>query len=82
MGFCTLGIMRKNLYYHYDVASGSEITSCNTIDNTSGLQMFGKRFGVHDSNVAYIMTKCQKWDLKVIWTTYDKSNVTFVLLYY
>ena len=38
----------------YDVASGSEITPCNK--SSSGLQIFGKRYNVHD-NAAYIMTK-------------------------
>ena len=43
----------------YDIASGSEITPCNKIDKplvSSGLQIFGKRFDVHN-NVVYIMTK-------------------------
>ena len=49
------------LYNHllYDVASGSEITPCNKIDNyktTSGLEIFWKRYDV-DNNFAYIMTK-------------------------
>ena len=45
----------------YDVASASDITPCNKIDKplvvtTSGLQIFGKRYDVHN-NVAYIKAK-------------------------
>ena len=43
--------MIDSFFFPYDFSSGSEITSC-----TSGLQMFGKRYDVHN-NVVYIMTK-------------------------
>ena len=38
----------------YDVASGNEITPCNKIGKP------GKRYDVHN-NVAYIMTKSQRF---------------------
>ena len=46
-----------NCYLSFDVASGSEITSCNKIDKPRVVyRFFGKRYDVH-YNVAYIMTK-------------------------
>ena len=49
---------------------------CNKINTTSGLQIFGKHYDVHN-NVAYIMTKLlrflqQKRYFKVILMSYDK----------
>ena len=51
------GHLRDNIFLLYDVASGSEITSCNKIDKPLVVYRFsGKRYDVHH-NVAHIMTK-------------------------
>ena len=55
---CYVKVHQMYVHLSYDVASGSEITSCNKIDKPLVLYIiiFGKRFDVHN-NVAYIMTK-------------------------
>ena len=58
----TIGYYKHKICYiyislSYDVASGSKITSSKKNRyTTSGLQIYGKRYGVHN-NVAYRMTK-------------------------
>ena len=70
-------------FFSYDVASGSEITPCNKID----IPLSGKRRAVHN-NVAYIMIKYSSFYSRngisntVILMSYDKYDLTFVLLYY
>ena len=70
----------------YDVASGSEITQCNKIDKQLVVYRFAGNVLRYHNNAAYVMTKltflCQKYDLKVILMSYDKYNLTFVLLSY
>ena len=47
----------NNIFSEYDVAPGSEITSCNKIDKSQVVYGFlRKHYDVHN-NVAYIMIK-------------------------
>ena len=64
------------MYLSYDILSGSEIRPCNKID--SGLQIFGKRYNVHNNvhNDKIIRFLHQKCDFKVILImSYDKYTV-------
>ena len=53
-----LHLKLKSIKYNllYDIASGSELTSCIKIDKPLVVYRFWERFDVHN-NIAYIMTK-------------------------
>ena len=77
--------VRWNVYLSYDVTSGIEITPCNKIDKPLAVYRFtGKRYDAHN-NVAIIMTKLWRFYARneiSKYLSYDKYNLTFVLLYY
>ena len=69
-----------------DVASGSEITSCNTIDKPLVVYRLSGEVMTsittwHTNWQNYNFFR-QKWDFKVILMPNDKWNLTCVLLYY
>ena len=49
-------MLMKKSCLSYDVASGSDIMSCNKIDKPLMVKILGKSYDVHN-NLRYIMTK-------------------------
>ena len=66
----------------YDVAPGSEITSCNKICKPLAVYRFSGNVMTSIITLRIITFLPEKRDFKVILMSYDKYNITFVLLYY
>ena len=65
----------QNVYFSYDVTSGSEIKPCNKIDKPPVVCRFSGYVMKYGKSLT---VSRQKYDFKIILISYDRYNLTFV----